>query len=151
MKHAILIFALLALASCGGKATEPDPAYFGTWKQIVDEGYWEQITISADTLIHGGNIEGYTVTGLIWEAIHEPNGNTTYPTGYKITGKVVSDGTDNGQHTFDVYYISTDGQSLMAGVVEPPHNVDPDFIPNDKLFKQPDTAGDGGDEPQKII
>ena len=122
--------AILVLAACGGHKTEPDPAYFGTWKytQEHNDDFWVQVTISADKLVSfNQDGVGYTISGLTWTKYAEPTDDSVCPTGYKITGTLTAnegyalltlDGNrkaEVGEQTIEAWYISTDGQSLAQG------------------------------------
>jgi hypothetical protein len=141
MKTIATLVLLFTLA--GTAVSQPrdgaDPACFGTWKNTGSEGVWRQVTLGADTLVwlnvYG---EGYTITGLSWEAIDEPNRNTDYPRGYRITGTLDSASHDGvtppkpdgsreaaavGEQALDVWYIGADGRSLAWANVFRPHFV----------------------------
>ena len=116
----------------------PDPAYFGTWVIAPDSYDWVQYIISADKVDRIGPNTLHPILGpLTWEPIDEPTGNADYPKGYKITG---IHSIDN-EPTYDVFYISEDGQSLMTGKWPPPHEAVSLF------FKQLDVAGDHESQP----
>jgi hypothetical protein len=103
-------------------------AYYGTWQEDVAPWYLKA-TISANKLqLTEDDGDGYTIEGLTWEAYAEPDNNPTYPTGYKIKGELkfssgyelpLADGSgytdEPGAQVLDVWYISTDGKTLMWG------------------------------------
>ena len=148
MKHIIFIFVLLALASCGDKATQPDPAYFGTWEATSDDDAWLRLTVCADTLVSlNSSGEGYTLSKLIWEPMTEPTGKyREYQTGYKITGElsdvtdgylydlIIPDGDLQNRLASMVLYMSTHGGYFVRGDKFSPHGAYPDIT----FDKQPE-------------
>jgi hypothetical protein len=81
-------------------------AFYGSWKSTTG-GSTGTVTIAADKIIYIHSYgSSYTIEGLTWTPIDEPNGNTTYPKGYKIVGKVTA-------KTWD-----------MMGVLKPSFNPD---------------------------
>ena len=127
-------FALgaMTVVSCSKDKPEPKPYadYFGTWKYEFAGG-WGQVTLSADELIFvDNNGDGFTLVDLTWTPKTNSAGAhiTTYPTGYKITGKLTADkrfgplkadGTvaNIGDIAVDYWYISTDKMSLRWGAM----------------------------------
>jgi uncharacterized repeat protein (TIGR02543 family) len=107
-----------------------ETAYFGTWRSVPYDGYWEQLTISADE-IELVNINGvsFTMSGLTWTKIDNPGGDYTedYPKGYSVTGTLTkynirdvpkADGSgycEVGDIAIQTLYISTDGESIREG------------------------------------
>ena len=158
MKKQFCLFAafsvVIALAACGGKASKPDPAYFGTWRWAHGDDV-ERVTISTDTLRFWQNYmrREYILAALTWEPIDEPDHYDNFPTGYIITGTLiashnisVTSGVDSphgdsdgeaapGELVQRVWYINKGGQALTPGILPHPHGVTHDVL---LYIKQPD-------------
>ena len=65
--------------------------YLGTWRLTRNDGYWEQVIISADKVVlmtsQGSN---FVMTGLTWNETVNPVSNDYYSDGYKVTGTLTS-------------------------------------------------------------
>ena len=110
---------------------DPKVEYFGTWREVYDDGSWEQITINADMIVyHYIDGQNFTIEGLTWSEIENPSGGyiSDYPVGYKVTGTMTvnndynnipkENGSGNavvGDVVHFSYYISDDKQSIMDG------------------------------------
>ena len=118
------------MTSCSNSDDDENKSsYFGSWlcASYEEDEYLAYFTANEHSLTTtaSGN---YSLTELTWTPINNPGGyfTSTYPKGYKISGKVVvnddwalqkSDGSEAkiGDIAVCWWYISTDKKSLLGG------------------------------------
>ncbi|MDR0749360.1 MAG: InlB B-repeat-containing protein [Tannerellaceae bacterium] len=105
--------------------------YFGTWRSVPENGYWEQITLASDEIVWvNTNGSGFTINDPAWTETDNTVGNNVadYPAGYKVTGIITSingytgipkaDGSGtctSGDLSLISYYLHTDKKSIRIG------------------------------------
>ena len=144
MKKVVIIMILFSafILACGNPASDPDPCkdYYGTWKLTnrYDTDEWDILIISSNKIEYNTSDGAwdYTTENLTWTPYPNETDSVyyddysiyyiNYPTGFKISGTLTekrngsaplnSNGEegDIGETVFDYFYISIDGNSLMA-------------------------------------
>ena len=110
-------------------ASGPHEACYGRWEDKINSSQW--VIINADSFeYYSGNKLSYRMTDLSWTAFSNTSGDFTdeYPTGFAVKGKLAEIDADHPPYDFnehyydkneiftDYWYISRDGNSLIAGL-----------------------------------
>ncbi|MCL2067625.1 MAG: hypothetical protein FWG99_09195 [Treponema sp.] len=119
---------LLITVAAFDPGDDGDANYYGTWKWNFDEDWFDQIVLSADSLVFSGDEGGgFSMSGLDWSPV---TGHiSSYHTGYKITGELSansglyeflkSDGSDLtvtlGEEVMFFVYLHTSKGAIMVG------------------------------------